>query len=138
MQLKDVLKGKVRPGKITLVVLFLHDNNPPHLAIAALKKLHYLNFHFLDDPPYSPDLAPSDYLLFPGLKKFKCPHQSGDRNLWKGGEQHVCLATLPPSHIHAAFSWTRPFSISRLFPKFCWPIFSVCPCCATAVRFLFQ
>ena len=27
-----------------------------------------------------------------------------------GGEQHVCLATLPPSYLHAAFSWTRPFS----------------------------
>ena len=29
----------------------------------------YLSFHFLDHPPYSPDLAPSDYHLFPGLKK---------------------------------------------------------------------
>jgi len=45
---------------------------------------------------------------------FLCPnHHSGDRNLWKGGEQHVCLTTLLPSHLHAAFSWTRPFSISR-------------------------
>jgi len=24
------------------------------------------------------------------------------------------------------------------FSKFCWPIFSICPCSATAVRFLFQ
>jgi len=24
------------------------------------------------------------------------------------------------------------------FPKFCWPIFSICPCNATAARFLFQ
>jgi histone-lysine N-methyltransferase SETMAR len=30
------------------------------------KKLAYLD---LDHPPYSPDLAPSDYHLFPGLKK---------------------------------------------------------------------
>ena len=33
------------------------------------KKLAYLGFQFLDHPPYSPDLAPSDYHLFPGLKK---------------------------------------------------------------------
>jgi hypothetical protein len=26
----------------------------------------------------------------------------------------------------------------RWFPKFCWPIFSICPCSAKAVRFLFQ
>jgi hypothetical protein len=29
----------------------------------------YLGFQWLDHPPYSPDLAPSDYHLFPGLKK---------------------------------------------------------------------
>jgi len=28
-----------------------------------------LGFQCLDHPPYSPDLAPSDYHLFPGLKK---------------------------------------------------------------------
>jgi histone-lysine N-methyltransferase SETMAR len=28
----------------------------------------YLGFHCLDHPPYSPDLAPSDYHLFLGLK----------------------------------------------------------------------
>ena len=32
-------------------------------------KLAYLGFQCLDHPPYSPDLAPSDYHLFPGLKK---------------------------------------------------------------------
>jgi len=33
------------------------------------KKLAYLGFQFLDHQPNSPDLAPSDYHLFPGLKK---------------------------------------------------------------------
>ena len=33
------------------------------------KKMAYLDFQCLDHPPYSPDLAPSDYHLFPGLKK---------------------------------------------------------------------
>jgi len=42
---------------------------PPCKALATQKKLAYLGFHCLDDPPYSPDLAPSDYHLFPGLKK---------------------------------------------------------------------
>jgi len=32
-------------------------------------RLAYLGFQCLDHPPYSPDLAPSDYHLFPGLKK---------------------------------------------------------------------
>jgi len=47
----------------------LHDNALAHRAIATQKKLDYLSFQCLDHPPYSPDLAPSDYHLFPGLKK---------------------------------------------------------------------
>ena len=67
MQVKDILKEK-RLGKVTKGVLFLHDNDPAHRALATQKKLAYLGFQYLDHPPYSPDLAPSDYHLFPGLK----------------------------------------------------------------------
>jgi len=33
----------------------------------------YLGFQYLDQPPtpYPPDLAPSDYHLFPGVKKYE-------------------------------------------------------------------
>jgi len=68
VQLKDILKGK-RHGKFTKGVLFLQHNAPAHRALAIQKKLAYLGFQFLDCPPYSPDLVPSDYHLFPGLKK---------------------------------------------------------------------
>ena len=68
MQLKDILK-ETRRGKIAKAVLFLHDNTPAHLALATQKKLAYLGFQCLDHSPYSPHLSPSDYHLFPGLKK---------------------------------------------------------------------
>jgi len=68
VQLKDTLKEK-RRGKVSKGALFLHDNAPAHRALATHKKLAYLGFQCLDHPPYSPDLAPSDYHLFPGLKK---------------------------------------------------------------------
>ena len=42
---------------------------PGSLGICNQKKLTYLGFQCLDHPPYSPDLAPLDYHLFPGLKK---------------------------------------------------------------------
>ena len=58
-----------RRGKFTKGVLFLHVNAPIHLALATQKKLAYLGFQCLDHPPYSPDLAPSDYHQFPGPKK---------------------------------------------------------------------
>jgi histone-lysine N-methyltransferase SETMAR len=63
VQLKDILK------EITKVVLFLHDNAPAHQALATQKKLSYTGFQCRDHPPHSPDLAPSDYHLFPGLRK---------------------------------------------------------------------
>jgi len=68
VQLKDILK-EIRHGKVTQGVLFLHNNAPAHRALATQKKHAYLGFQCLDHPPYSPDLAPSDYHLFPGLKK---------------------------------------------------------------------
>jgi len=66
--LKDILKGK-RRGKFTKRVLFLHDNALAHRALATQKKLAYLGFQCLAHPLYSPELAPSDYHLLPGLKK---------------------------------------------------------------------
>jgi len=68
VRLKDILKEK-RCGKVIKGVLFLHDNAPAHRAIATQKKLAYLGFQCLDHPPSSPDLAPSDYHLLPGLTK---------------------------------------------------------------------
>jgi len=68
VQWKDILKEK-RRGKITKGVLFLHDNSPAHRTLATQKKLVYLGFHYLDRPPYSPDLGLSDCHLSPGLKR---------------------------------------------------------------------
>jgi len=62
------LKEKNR-GKVIKGVLFLHDNALAHRALATQKRLVYLGFQCLRHPPYSPDLALSDYHLFCGPKK---------------------------------------------------------------------
>jgi len=81
VKLKDILQEKLR-GKFTKGVLFLHDNPPAHRALAIQKKLAYLGFQFLDHLPYSPDLAPSDYQLFSGLKqRLKGRHFSSDAEI---------------------------------------------------------
>jgi histone-lysine N-methyltransferase SETMAR len=68
VQLNDILKEK-RRGKVTEGALFLRDNALAHWELATQRKLAYLGFQCLDHPPYSPELAPLDYHLFPGLKK---------------------------------------------------------------------
>ena len=60
-------------------VLILNVNVAVRRVLAIKMKLSYVGFQYLDHPPCSPDLAPSDYHLFPGLKKpLKVSHISSD------------------------------------------------------------
>ena len=95
VQLKDILKEKHRE-KLTKGILFLHDNVPAQRTLATQKKLAYLGFQCLDHPPYSTDLAPSDYRLYPGLKKqLKGRHFSSDgkviaaAEIWLDGQPSI-------------------------------------------------
>jgi histone-lysine N-methyltransferase SETMAR len=54
---------------LSKTVLLHHDNARPHAATATIENIQKLNFEFLPHPPYSPDLAPSDYHLFGSPKK---------------------------------------------------------------------
>lgn len=49
-------------------VLLHHDNAHSSGVVAA--KLHELRYESLPHPPYSPDLAPCDFFLFPNMKKW--------------------------------------------------------------------
>ena len=49
-------------------MLLHHDNAPAHTSAIATVKLFHLRYEILPHPPHSPDLAPSDYFLFPNMK----------------------------------------------------------------------
>ncbi|KFD62191.1 hypothetical protein M514_25676 [Trichuris suis] len=68
LQLPEEIKEKCR-GKLSCKVLLLHDNAPAHRAKVALAAIQQCGFGQIDHPPYSPDLAPSDYFLFGNLKQ---------------------------------------------------------------------
>ena len=59
---------RVRPGKN---VILHHDNARPHTSRQTQDAMKSLRFHeTLPHPSYSPDLAPSDFYLFPKLKNY--------------------------------------------------------------------
>ena len=63
-EVKKKRRGKLRSG------LVLHmDNAPAHTSRIAQATIRDCGFELLPHPPYSPDLAPSDFWLFPNLKK---------------------------------------------------------------------
>ncbi|GBN69554.1 Histone-lysine N-methyltransferase SETMAR [Araneus ventricosus] len=50
-------------------IALLHDNARPHTAAATQELLDQFGCEIFDHPPYSPDLAPSDFHLFLKLKE---------------------------------------------------------------------
>jgi histone-lysine N-methyltransferase SETMAR len=59
-----------RPGLQKKKIIFHQDNAPTHKSVLAMGKLRNLHYELLEHPPYSPDLVPSDFCLFPKLKLF--------------------------------------------------------------------
>jgi histone-lysine N-methyltransferase SETMAR len=85
-----------------LPIWFLHDNAPIHTCNAAKATLDDCGFQVLLHPPYSPDLAPSDFALFKVLKKdLKGRHFESAAILKKAVEDF--LAKLPKIFFEKAF-----------------------------------
>lgn len=67
-KLRAAVKEK-RHGMISKGIRLLADNAPAHSAQATAVEADRCGYEILAHPPYSPDLAPSDFFLFPEMKK---------------------------------------------------------------------
>ncbi len=54
---------------LTSGVILFHDNAHPHSAWITQELLKTFNWAIFEHPPYSSDLAPSNFALFPALKR---------------------------------------------------------------------
>lgn len=59
---------KKRPGVSMEHVILHQDNAPAHTAETTRTEIGLLGCQLLDHPPYSPDLAPMDFRIFPVVK----------------------------------------------------------------------
>lgn len=97
---REVRKLRRKPRGFPL--WFLHDNAPIHTCRVADATLDDCSFEVLQHPPYSPDLAPSDFALFRVLKKdLKGRHFSSAADL----RAAVCdfLENLPQTFFENSF-----------------------------------
>ncbi|PNF28924.1 hypothetical protein B7P43_G18320 [Cryptotermes secundus] len=70
-------------------IVFLHDNARPHTAQRTASLLQEFSWEVFNHPPYSPDLAPSDFHLFLHLKKFL----SGERQHFENDREAEMVVT---------------------------------------------
>jgi len=71
-----------RRGKLRCGVLLLHGNAPAHTSAVATSAAAECGCELVPHPPHLPDLAPSDFCLFPLLiKDFSGTHFSNDNDV---------------------------------------------------------
>jgi transposase len=76
---------------------------PAHTALSAREFLVSKQITVLERPPYSPDLAPSDFFLFPEIKEIlEGRHYDGTRT-----NTTAVLNAIPQNHFQNCFEgWT--------------------------------
>ena len=67
-QLRTAIREKT-PSKFSKGVLLQQDNGRVHTCKVAKDAVEQNGYGLIQHPAYSPDLAPSDFFLFPNLKK---------------------------------------------------------------------
>lgn len=83
-------------------IRLLHDNAPAHTSAIVSAFLKKEKVTVLPQPPYSPDLAPCDFFLFPKLKSFLAGRKYKSRQAL-GSAIHQYLITVPKSAYRDAF-----------------------------------
>ena len=116
-----------RPGKLTKGIQFHQDNAPAHKSVVAMAAVCDCGFEPVDHPPYSPDLAPSDYFLFPNMEKTHLAgkqYRTNNEVIWHiqyliGTWKTLFYCILFPTNQHSLRSWceTSQMDISEVrFP----------------------
>ncbi|KAJ4452219.1 hypothetical protein ANN_03737 [Periplaneta americana] len=108
-KLRRAIQNK-RRGMLIAEVVLLHDNARPHTARRTAAALTEFGWELFDHPPYSPDLAPSDFHVFLHLRKFL---SSGEHF---GNDEELKTSVTRWFHSQAAEFYDR--GIQKLIPRY--------------------
>ena len=103
---------KHRPRIGVRGIKLLHDNAPAHKSATVQEYLKEFGLDVLDHCPYSPDLSPCDFWLFPRLKEILAGHRF-ESCCGIGSAVYQCLQYVPIEDYRAAFRiWVHRCKIS--------------------------
>ena len=94
--------NKKRPSKGWSGVHLLYDNASCHKCEVVKSFLASEKVEVLNRPPYSPDLSPYDFFLFPRLKKMLSGNKYTSRSSL-GSAIYQCLQQIPKEDYLSAF-----------------------------------
>ena len=86
----------------------LHNNARPHTTVLTRQALQKLRLDVLPHPPYSPDLAPAYFALFPRLKRLLQVRIFESRDSLEHEVSRVILFDLPRDDFAVAFDSLLP------------------------------
>ena len=99
--------NKKRPSKGWSGVHLLHDNASSHKCEVVKSFLASEKVKLLNHPPYSADLSPCDFFLFPRLKKMLSGNKYTSRS-YLGSTIYQCLQQIPKEDYLSAFrDWVK-------------------------------
>ena len=99
------------PSKGWSGVHLLHDNASSHKFEVVKSFLVSEKVKLFNHPPYSPDLSPCDFLLFPRLKKMLSVNRYTSRSSL-GTAIYQCLQHIPKEDYLSAFrDWVKRLQI---------------------------
>ena len=80
-----------------------HNNARPHTSIKTREAITSFGWTTVPHPPYSPDLAPSDYYLFDAIRKTRGKHYDDDEKVKTAARNWQCSqpSELYKAEIHA-------------------------------------
>ena len=88
-QLRTAIREKCQ-GKFSKGVLLQQDNARVHICKVAMDAVERNGYELIPHPAYSPNLAPSDFFLFPNLKKdIRGLHFQSDEEVMTAFEEWV-------------------------------------------------
>jgi histone-lysine N-methyltransferase SETMAR len=87
---------KVKRPMVTAGTWWFHwHNTPVHTAIVVTNWMVARLFQIIEHPPYSPDIAPADFFLFPSVKRElagKTLTQDTLKKEWEGAVRTILAA----------------------------------------------